>query len=777
MIPQNLKERAVFCGWKREDGRKIPYNVRTGARARSTDITDFVPYEEAEKVQRFYDGLGIGVFNGICAIDIDHCYDPLIGATPEVEDIIAAMDTYTELSPSGTGVRILFFASPEYDKEQFYINNQKAGIEVYVAGATNKFVTVTGDTVCGSELQERTEALKGVLDKYMRRPAKPPEEAREACAPMLSDEQVLAKAMTNPKFADLWSGGLGDSPSASEADLATCAILAFWTRRNADQMDRLFRSSARMRPKWDEFRGARTYGVLTVEKAIMLCATIYDPATYIEKQHIAAGMDFRNELVRLAEMKPEDNPRYSWSDTGACRLFADWQEGHVRYVDERKKWYIWNGHIWAADNGVDAKMHELLKNFATLLNQYADLIKDEDKREAYQKHAKRWLTRAFRETIIKDTRGIDPADMDDFDANLDLLNVQNGAIDLRTGEFHEHREADMCTLVAGVSYDPTARCERWEQFINEVMVGDKERAGFLQRALGYAMSGRTNEECMFMLYGATTRNGKGTLTSTITKMLGEYAKTASPETLSARKSGGSGPSEDVARLRGARFVAMSEPDKNMRLNTALLKTMTGGDTLTARYLNENSLEFVPRFKLFINTNYLPNTGNDTSVFASDRMHTIPFERHFSREEQDRTLKETLTSPENLSGILNWCIEGYRMYLKDGLNPPAAVVAATREYANASDQIGMFMEENLEKGIEKAIELADAYQQYKAWCDLNGFRPENATGFKTSVERTTTIGRKRLGKSDTMVSVIMGYAAKAGTAAGFQALNSRKRDEG
>ena len=118
-----------------------------------------------------------------------------------------------------------------------------------------------------------------------------------------------------------------------------------------------------------------------------------------------------------------------------------------------------------------------------------------------------------------------------------------------------------------------------------------------------------------------------------------------------------------------------------------------------------------------------------------------------------------------------------MYLKDGLNPPAAVVAATREYANASDQIGMFMEENLEKGIEKAIELAEAYQQYKAWCDLNGFRPENATGFKTSVERTTTIGRKRLGKSDTMVSVIMGYAAKAGTAAGFQALNSRKSDEG
>ena len=123
MIPQNLKERAVFCGWKREDGRKIPYNVRTGARARSTDITDFAPYEEAEKVQRFYDGLGIGVFNGICAIDIDHCYDPLIGATPEVEDIIAAMDTYTELSPSGTGVRILFFASPEYKKEQFYIND------------------------------------------------------------------------------------------------------------------------------------------------------------------------------------------------------------------------------------------------------------------------------------------------------------------------------------------------------------------------------------------------------------------------------------------------------------------------------------------------------------------------------------------------------------------------------------------------------------------------------------------------------------------------------
>lgn len=209
-------------------------------------------------------------------------------------------------------------------------------------------------------------------------------------------------------------------------------------------------------------------------------------------------------------------------------------------------------------------------------------------------------------------------------------------------------------------------------------MGDAELGTYLQKALGYALSGDTSEECFFVLYGPKSRNGKSTLMETIMHIMGDYGKSVQPETIGKRHTSGSSPNEDIARLVGARLVNIAEPDKQLVLSVATVKTLTGNDTITARFLHENSFAFKPQFKMFVNTNHLPR-ATDNTIFASGRVKVIPFERHFSPTEQDKTLKITLTKPQHLSGILNWLIQGYNLFQAQRLVPPPVVEQATAEY--------------------------------------------------------------------------------------------------
>lgn len=785
-IPHDLRRDALFCCWKMEDGSKKPINPRTGAYASSNDPSTFAPFEVAALASGRYDGIGVGIFGNVCAIDIDHCFNAIDGMTDYARDIVTAMDSYTEVSPSGTGIRILFYASPEaFDKEMFYVHNRKQGIEVYVAGATNKYVTITGDYLCGT-VAERTDALRYVLDRYMRRPVSAVS-STEGGESRLTDEQVKTKALRLYKTLDLWNGGLGDSPSNSEADLALCTTLAFWTNRDKAQIDRLFRESKRMRDKWDANRGAKTYGELTIDKAVSLCTTVYSPELF------CSAPETRTDVQRMQQdFFPINNPRYEWTDIGAGALFADWYDGRVAYVPERKKWYVYNGRVWVAGNGEDIEAMNLLVELAGILKAYALMCiaevpkseevpdgkkkKEKSVEELFLDWALKWQKRNFRETILKDARGKAMKSINDFDANAWQLNLQNGTLDLKSGEFHEHRAEDYHTMSANVSYDPSAKSERWISFVDEVMRGDAEAGAFIQKALGYSLTGDISQECMFMFYGATTRNGKSTLANTFAKMLGDYAKNCNPETISQKRtnSGGSGPSEDLARLRGARFVNVSEPDKRMVLSTALVKSLTGGNEVTARALNENSFQYYPTFKIFLDTNYLP-ASTDTTLFDSGRVHVIPFNRHFSEEEQDRGLKQLLASPENLSGVLNWCLDGYRALMADGgrFKPPVSVKEATSQYREDNDRVAAFMSDEMVKDMGLEVTLTDAYARYKLWCDARGYRPENSSAFKVGVEKNTLVVKKRPkgGSGKGATNIIVGWALRTNTDAAYQDRNS------
>ena len=771
-IPQELKESGCFFVWRYEERNgkrtKVPYNPLTGSRAQSNNKGTATTFLNALRVSGQYDGLGVGIFDGFSAIDIDHCVDDNNNLSEMAKDIISTMASYTELSPSGKGVRILFKASGfKYDKERYYINNQKAGLEVYISGATNKYVTVTGDEISQNRgIEECTDALQVVLDKYMRRTQKKgASPAQSFTLQSVSDTAVLEKihkSRNAGKFGALWSGDIGSYQSQSEADLALCNILAFYTNKDAAQIDRLFRQSGLMREsKWDRPQSGSTYGKLTIQKAIADCGNAYNPSAY----RAAASQDSGDisEQMTLAGLHPERNPRYSWNDMGNGYLFADWHKNKARYVPERKKWFVYNGKVWKSDIG-DLKIMELCKKLADELMVYALSLPEGTAKQDYIQFVGKWQKRHYRETIIKDAASVYPVEISAFDADPFLFNCLNGTLNLHNGTFHAHHHADMLSKLSGVHYNPQAKSERWERFIDEVMQGDQSKAAFLQKALGYALTGDTRYECFFVLYGPTSRNGKGTTMETFLRLVGDYGKTCKPDTIAQKQTAnGNGPSEDIARLAGARFVNISEPDKKLILSAALVKTLTGNDTITARFLNENSFEYKPQFKLFINTNHLPAV-TDVTLFASGRVKIIPFERHFGEADRDDSLKTKLASPDNLSGVLNWCLEGLRLIEETGFDAPPAVQAATDEYRKNSDKIGRFLDEVMEPDAQAETRTSEAYNHYKAWCVTNGYFPENAANFKSSLANIATVVRRRprgSSRTENPVSLLIGYRLETG----------------
>ena len=467
--------------------------------------------------------------------------------------------------------------------------------------------------------------------------------------------------------------------------------------------------------------------------------------------------------TNLAALCPETNDRYAWTDIGNGNLFADWYENKARYVPERKRWYIYNGRVWEPDSG-NLKAMELCKDLADALAVYALSIQDEKQRIAYQAHVGKWQRRNNRETILKDAASVHPVSMTEFDQDPYLFNCKNGTLDLRTREFRAHSPGDLLATISGVKYDPEATSELWERFIDDVTQGDKDTAIYLQKAMGYGLTGDTSEECFFTLYGATTRNGKGTLMETYMALVGGYGRAARPETIAQKdKTNSNAPTEDIARLAGARVVNISEPGKQMVLSASLVKTLTGRDTINARFLNENSFEFVPQFKLFINTNHLPKV-TDPTVFDSGRVKVVPFNRHFSEEEQDKTLKRRLRQTENLSGILNWCLDGLRLLQETGLDAPRTVREATAQYRRDSDKIARFVDEMMEKDPNGEIRTEEAYRAYQDWCERNGHRAEGMPTWKQAMEAHAEIMRKRpagAGRDANRVWYILGFRMRCG----------------
>lgn len=383
-LPKALRENGKFCLWiyEERDGQikpsKVPYQT-SGRRGQSNYEKTFTDYTAAVKVVNRYDGLGIGIFKGFSAIDIDHCINEDGTLSPLSKVIVDFFKgCYMEKSPSGKGLRILFKASGfKYNTVKYYINNINIGVEVYVYGATKKFVSITGNVFGDGEIIEAGDKLQILLDHFMLRLVKKKNKSQNPAISCLSDEEVLSRAKTaknSEEFIKLLKGEIPEGKSHSEADLALCAHLAFWCGKDTNQMDRVFRQSGLYREKWDRVQSGTTYRQITLEKAVDGVSETYSPTgklSQIETDFEVPG------CIPLEEMKPHRDPCYGWNDIGNSNLFADHYKAIARYVTERRQWFVYDGKAWCGDTG-NLKIMNLCKKLANKLMVYALSI-EEDK--------------------------------------------------------------------------------------------------------------------------------------------------------------------------------------------------------------------------------------------------------------------------------------------------------------------------------------------------------------------------------------------------------------
>ena len=335
--------------------------------------------------------------------------------------------------------------------------------------------------------------------------------------------------------------------------------------------------------------------------------------------------DLSSKMYLIKQYHPEKadetSSGFEWSEMGMANLFGLLYSHEARYCPEHKSWYTYHEGAWRKDEG-SILVSEKIKDFVRLMILYCGEIEDDDTRKSYTGFVNKMGDRRMRDRILKDATGELRISAVQFDADPYLINCLNGTYDLRDYSFREHNWEDFLTMQTSFNHTVSrdVKCKRWEKFIKEVTQNDADKADFLQRALGYSMLGMSNEECMFILHGKTTRNGKSTLLNTIETMLGDYAKVAPVGMICRgdRQKDAEAASPTLAGLKGKRFVTMSESNEYGKLDEEKIKQLTGGEEISARALYQSAITFKPQFTLWLSCNDLPMV-TDKSLFASERI--------------------------------------------------------------------------------------------------------------------------------------------------------------
>lgn len=764
MIPAELKARRQWVGWrfeadpKRPDKpKKVPVDPMTGERGQSNNRGTWADFDMAVRAVERYrlDGIGLMFGDGIFGIDIDHCIDPGTGElSPEAAEIVGTVQSYTEFSPSGTGLHILCAGSlPEGRR-------RRGNVEMYQAG---RFFTVTGRQFGQSwPLSDCTERVRTMHAKYVADPPKQAPAPHPAVdAPVaLSVEEILeiaGKSRGSDKFAAFMAGDweklrIGDG-SQSAADQAFCNLLAFWFGRDESRMDAVFRRSGMMRPKWDERRGGKTYGEKTLERACRDCGEVFEPRekkrtparTARQEPGIPQDVGARSETDAAADPiegpgaspppSGEDGPptgstaaidpmAFTWDDTGNAQRFRVWAAGNARYNAIDGQWMIWDGRRWETDEiGLVKRMADALLDamHKDKLN-HRELAAD----RKYNKYMAASRSSKGKEAMLKEARHLEgiPILPAELDRPGNVFNAANCMVSLRTGSVRKHDRAAMLSKLGGTAYEAGAKAPHWMNFLGDITCGDKELALYLQRMAGYCLTGSTREQCCFFLYGGGS-NGKSTFVDTLALIMGDYAATCQPETVMMRDKNPSARA-DIARLRGCRMVSTFEPNEGSRLDEGIVKQLTGGDRIVARFLYGKEFEFSPEFKILMATNHKPVIkGTDNGIWR--RVRLVPFLAEIGEDRKDKRLPDKLK--RELPGILAWAVEGAIGWYREGLPKCALVEDASAEYRTEMDKIQQFCDDCLHQAQARQLQTSTAYQAYRGWCQDVGDRyPVTANRF-------------------------------------------------
>ncbi|MFD1441416.1 phage/plasmid primase, P4 family [Lacticaseibacillus hegangensis] len=718
---------------------KIPYSALTGTKTSSTDPSQWVTFDEALTALQAYDLDGLGFFfaNGYAGIDVDHIGGDLdrlaAGNTDDntAWEFMTAFKSYTERSMSGEGIHIIIKGEVPGTRRR------KGNVEMYDSG---RFFAMTGDAIGPYHdiNVPSQDDFKRIYSKYLepKTVISLPSE-RETTPNNLSEDEIIGKMLASksgPRIKLLLNGGWESQyTSQSEADLAFANDLAFWTGRDFARMDSIFRQSSLMRGKWDEKHGKTTYGVATLNRAINDTRETYHPERTKPKYHLGFITN---------DGGPKKFPPRSWDDTGNADRFVDRYGNLARYSYVDHAWYIYNGSFWELDQ------RGLLRSMIDAV--VADLKNEKPKTPPEvdpDKAEKEWAKFCKQSRSNRAKRGMEeelqhrlPITADEFDADQTLLNVDNGYVDLSDGTLHDHDIKKMFSKQSEVEYSDTVDAPEWQAFLEQTFAGDKDLIDYIQKAVGYSLTGSVEEQVMFILYG-TGRNGKSVFMDTLKHIAGSYSRTMQAKSIMVQQSSSSANS-DIARLKGARLVSASEPNEGVRLDEGLIKELTGGESVTARFLYGSEFEFKPEFKLWLSTNHKPIIrGTDDGIWR--RLMLIPFTVQVPENKVDKKL--TYKLERESVGILNWAVDGALKWQQEGLQPPQSVKDASLEYRNEMDVLELFVSDACEKGPGYEAPAGQLYQLYVQWCDKTGEYKMRKQKFSGEMQKKFNYARKRDGR--------------------------------
>lgn len=400
-----------------------------------------------------------------------------------------------------------------------------------------------------------------------------------------------------------------------------------------------------------------------------------------------------------------------FNDMWNAEIFVKQHGRMVRSCGHLGGWYIWNGKIWELD-----ETHKITQLARKTVNSFYDMaqgMEDVKKQKFFYQHIKSSGNKGKIEAMVGLARSNADTSItaDRFDRDIFILNCQNGVLDLKHKKFLEHSPDLLLTKICRTDYDETVDCPRWKEFLKTIFFGNDELITFIQKAVGYALTGDVSRQMFFILYGNGS-NGKSTFVETIFAMLGDYAASASTSTFTLKRNNEI--PNDVARLKGKRLVITSELEQSRYLDEALVKKFTSEEPILARFLHHEFFEFKPTGKIFFSTNYKPTIrGTDDGIWR--RIKLIPFNYKFSEGQKIENYAEKYLFTE-LPGILRWAVEGYYKLQDEGMKEPDAVRYATGEYKTSEDAVGQFLEEFCVIIPQARVLVLDLYEHYKNHTD-------------------------------------------------------------
>jgi putative DNA primase/helicase len=664
-IPQELKEIPQWVMWKWETRQgkpsKPPYQIDGKTKASPTNPEHWITYREAVEALERVDDKGKPIFSGfgfaltgdlgLVAWDLDHCIDPKSLVLDEfAQKILDQVPSYTEVTPSGTGLRIILRGDIPAD------GKKSGNVECY---KDKRYVTITGNHYPNTP--EQVLELDCTPTWYEFFDARKDAETKKKKKNELTAEKIELLKAGNYEEAGY---------NRSEADLALCNHFATITNGDKNKMDSLFRETKLFRDKWDKRHSGdgRTYGQMTIDKAL----------EYFARPHL--------------------------TDTGNARRLADIGKEELRYV--AGKWYIWDGLRLKED-----KMNQIYlyaDRVTRQIREEAANTDDADRRDALLGWANQLESRSRTDSMLKlaQSRQPLPIDINELDKNLLAFNCESGVIikDSVLPHSFEH----LITKYAPCKLNLKAEAPLWEKFL-EWCLPEPELRSFVQRMIGYSMTGDVSEQALFFLYG-TGANGKSTLLNAIMRIFGDYAREISTDVFIS-KNNESHPTA-LMDLQGVRLAVCPELEDGKRFNEQSLKWITGGERIKARRLFQDFVEFRPTAKIWIVGNHKPVVrGTDYAIWR--RIYLVPFTQKMPDDKKDGRYitGEIFSIHDEWEGILNWCYQGYLSWLEMGLAPPSIVKLATEEYRLEQDVVGQFLNQECEMIKDSSVTHKELYARY------------------------------------------------------------------